>query len=135
MAEFTARTTAAAALSETADHQHVLAVVDIGDVSGDSDEGELRYELHQADKSKIQRRAGPLVHLPSHGGFLHLQAEDKDEIADEIAPIRGNPERRVGIMSRWEVSLPAVREFLSSRGGVLRRKSRRSLFEAGVIDS
>ena len=79
----------------------MLAVVDIGDMSGYGDEGELRYELHQADQSKIQRRAGALVHFPSHGGFLHLQAEDKDEIADEVAPIRGNPECRVGVMSRW----------------------------------
>ena len=82
-------------------HQHVLAVVDIRDMSGDRDEGQLRYELHQPDQSKIQRRARALVHFPSHGNLQHLQAENKDQIADEITPIRGDAERRVGVMSRF----------------------------------
>ena len=79
-------------------HEDALAVIGIGDMSGEQHEEHLREELRQSRVTQIQRGMRALVNFPPDGDLLHLPAEDEDHIAGEIPAERRQAPGSVGVV-------------------------------------
>jgi|SRR6266850_2897197 len=79
-------------------NENALAVIGIGDMSGEQHEEHLREKLRQTRVTQIQCRMGALVDFPANGDLLHLPAEDEDHIAGKIPPERRQPPCSVGVV-------------------------------------
>ncbi len=97
-AEFQASPSAARALKKTATNKDALPAVDVRHVPGNEHEKHLWRVLRQADVPELDRRARALVDLPADRDLLHLQADEKNEIARQIAPETRASEGGVGVM-------------------------------------
>ena len=104
--EFSARPIAARALNGQRCHQNELAIVSVGDVSGDDDQEQLRKVLHQTDVSEMHGGMRPLVDFPADRDLLHLQPEDHHQIADEVSTEAGHTKGGVGIVGLCDATHP-----------------------------